>query len=610
MPATNAQQANGQDRGWWRPSIKTYLILMNFILLCLLFPSVTMIFLNEEARFRDTQLARTITQMRKDLESQGGSLIRSLALSAGQAIAGYDFTFMNIMVGQVVSNNPEIVYCIIMDANRLTVAHNNPKMVGSILDSAFDREVAAMLAKEFPGSLPAGQSENLVRFLDFIMPREERTPRSILEVVAPIYSGARLWGVIRCGYSLEKLEKEIKVVQEEWQAKITQLEIYFVSMAGIFFSVGVVVAALFTRTFVRSVRVLQEGVGRVSEGDLEHMIEQRGLVCDEFMRLSKDFNEMTVKLRDSREQLSDYSRSLELKVEERTRDLRVAQRRLVEQAHEAGMAEMAVGILHNIGNAITPAKVGAALLIRRLKGSPFYNSLQDIIGQTRKAVQATIVLPEPDKERLIKILDLLPGGIKEEYDGIVEELHRILSKHEHIEAIIVLQMRYARLAGDPEEVDVNRILEDALDMLKESIEKRAVQVTSSFAALPLVRIEQAKLLQILVNLIKNAYEAMDEIRPEDRQLILTTSLEPGPPADVMISIRDTGVGFMPEDHKRFFTFGFSTKTKGSGFGLHSCANYLRANHGSLSAYSEGLGKGGEFVVRLAVSPGGGCNTKK
>lgn len=374
----------------------------------------------------------------------------------------------------------------------------------------------------------------------------------------------------------------------------------FISMVGLFFLIGAVLAALFARFFVRSVRIIQDGLDRVSAGDLDHVIKQRGLVCAEFMRLAGTFNDMTERLRSSREQLSDYSRSLEMEVEERTRDLQEAQGRLLQQAHEAGMAEMANGILHNIGNAITPAKKDIVLLIKRQQESPFSTYLQDIMAQTQEAVQASSVLAEQDKGRLLKVLNLLPSALKEEYDEAIEELRRIQSKLEQIEAIILLQMRYARLSGDQEEVDVNRIVEDALDMLRDSLEKRGVRVVRSFSELPNVRAEQAKLLQIFISLIKNACEAMDEVKVKDRQLFLATAVEPGPPDYVTVSIRDTGKGFLPEDSKKIFTFGYSTKDKGSGFGLHSCANYLRANRGSLSAQSDGLGKGAQFLVRLAL----------
>jgi len=125
-------------------------------------------------------------------------------------------------------------------------------------------------------------------------------------------------------------------------------------------------------------------------------------------------------------------------------------------------------------------------------------------------------------------------------------------------------------------------------------------VVADLGELPLIRAEEPKLLQILINLIKNGFEAMDEKVPEERVLSLGTTFENGESGQVVITIKDNGCGFNSEDRDKFFAFGYSTKRKGSGFGLHSCANYLIANKGSIEASSEGVGKGATFVIRLPI----------
>ena len=597
MFAHGEPELKSHDVTAWRPSIRFYLILMNLILLCLLFPAVSLILLHEGTEFRDVQLARTITQMRKNLETGSASLVRSMALSASQAVAGYDFTFLNIMVSHVAANDPEIIYCIIMDANRKAMAHSDIEKIGVILDGPADHQAAAMMKSDFPPAISDEGQMGMVRFVD-IAADSGPNAESVMETISPVYSGARLWGVLRCGHSLGRLGEEIRIAKEDWAAKITQFKFFLISITGIFFSMGVAVAVLFTRPLVRSMRVLNEGVTRISVGDLDHQIKQEGLVCDELMRLSMAFNDMTAKLGASYQQLDEYSRSLEQKVAERTRELKETQTLLMQQAHEAGMAEMAVGILHNIGNAITPAKVGAALLIARLQKSPIRNYLHDIMARVREVVERDAALPPEEKERLTEILRLTPETVRAEYDKVIEDVQQIRDKHEHIESIIHLQMRYARLYGDLEDVDVNHLVDDALRMLDDSLRKRSVTVTRNFARVPPVRIEQAKLIQIIVNLLKNGFEAMEEIAPEERHITISTYLENGTPPAVVLAIKDTGVGFSAVVQKQLFVFGYTTKSKGSGFGLHSCANYLIANNGSISAYSEGEGKGAEFVVRL------------
>ena len=583
-----------------QPSIRVYLILMNLILLCLLFPSISFLFLNEEAKFRDLQLNRTIGQLRKSLESRGTSLARSMALSANQAIAGYDFTFLNIMVNQVTADDPEISYSIIMDTNRRVITHSDQGKIGSILDGPIDNKVIDMMYENFPITADIAGQSSYIKFLDHnIQNGEQSVP--VMEAIKPLYHGEKLWGLLRLGYSLRRLNAEIDIANQEWLTKMKQFKVYLYSMTAVFFFLGVIVAALFTRSFVRSVKVLSTGVNKISEGDLDHKIHQNGLVCSEVMDLSYAFNEMTNKLRSSYKKLDEYSRSLELKVDERTKELQEAQANLMRHAHEAGMAEMAVGILHNIGNAITPAKVTATLMAQKIKNSPVRQHLPEFMTQLDGLIKQ-LVLPDKEKKRLAELVELLPQSLNEEFEQYAEDVDQIRDKHEHIEGIINLQMRYARLFGDYEEVDINQITQDALKMLNDSLRKRAVNITTKTKDVPRVKIEQAKLIQIIVNLIKNAYESMDNLDKKDKQIFIQTDYEDGPPACVVFSIKDNGVGFTKEEKEKMFMFGYTSKDKGSGFGLHSCANYLIANNGSITARSNGKGEGAEFVIRLAVDP--------
>ncbi len=571
---------------------------MNLVLLCLLFPAVSSLFFYEGTKYQDEQISRIVRQMRMELENRSRSLARSMALSAGHAVAGYDYTFLNIMAGRVVDGDAELSYCIITDTKNKAVAHSNPEMLGSVLGRASDRKAAAVMAAEFPRNIP-DEHFMTVRFMD-VTGDTGAVGGPVMEAVAPIYSGAVLWGILRCGYSLSGLNDEIRAAKADWAGRMRQFTIYLVTITGLFFTLGVFIAALFTRTFVSSTLVLTKGVNLVSEGNLDHEILQEGMVCVEFIRLSEAFNTMTRRLRSSHRQLDEYSKSLEQKVAERTRELKDAQANLLQQAHEAGMAEMAVGILHNIGNAVTPAKVSIALLQNRLSKSPLLRYLPSAMERFREVVETAPDLSDKERERLLGITRLLPETVREEYADYSEEIRDLRKKHDHIEGIITLQMRYARLFGDPEEVDVARVADDALQLLDESIRGRSVTVEKNYEPVPRVRIEEAKLIQIIVNLIKNGYEAMDRLEPSERRLTLTVREERGERSQVLFSVRDKGVGFTPGEKEKLFKFGHTTKARGTGFGLHSCANYLIANNASISAESPGKGKGAEFIVRLAA----------
>jgi len=581
-----------------RPTISVYLLGMNMVLLCVLFPAFSYFILRETVQLRDIQLDRNINMIRQGLVVRSASLVRNTAMSAREAVAGFDFTFLQNLVAEVVRDDPEILYCMIMDRSRTVVAHNDRNLVGSPLTGALDDKAALLMKKTFPAKRPSGKIP-----VEYFWPEKGKDGGSrVLEAVFPVYSGEALWGVIRCGYTLAPLEEEIVRAQAEWTAQMREVTINFLYILLVFFLAGLAVVALLTRFFVRATRVLHAGVRQVAAGDLDREIALPDMACEEFVDLAASFNSMTEKLRLMRQQLDDYARSLERKVEERTQELEEAQDIMVRQAHEAGMAEMAVGVLHNIGNAITPAQVGATTLCNHLVESPLRSKLEEAVEPLRDFLEGKRLLVQEEKEHCLDILRHLPAAVTEEFDHTVNELRSIIGKHRHIESIVRLQMRYARLMDNSENLDINRLVQDALKILAYDIGKRHIIVEMRLGEVPPVKAEEAKLLQVLVNLIKNGYEAMDGCLDKERELAITTNTrEDNGQLLVLFSVKDTGCGFTEEEKKRFFSFGYSTKERGSGFGLHACANYMIANNGFIEAESEGPGKGARFSVLLPAA---------
>ena len=580
-----------------RPTISVYLLGMNMVLLCVLFPAFSYFILRETVQLRDIQLDRNINMIRQGLVIRSASLARNTAMSAREAVAGFDFTFLQNLVAEVVRDDPEILYCMIMDRSRTVVAHNDSNLVGSRLTGDLDDKAGLLMEKTFSAKRPSGKIS-----VEYLWSEKEKGGDKVLEAVFPVYSGEALWGVIRCGYTLAPLEEEIVRTQSEWTAQVRQVIINFLWILFIFLLAGLAVVTLLTRSFVRATRALHSGVRQVAAGDLDREIALQGMVCEEFAGLASSFNSMTEKLRLMRQQLDEHARSLERKVEERTQELQEAQGIMVRQAHDAGMAEMAVGVLHNIGNAITPAQVGATTLCNHLAESPLRSKLEEAVAPLRDFLEGKRALTQVEKEHCLDILRYLPVGVAEEFDRTVNELRSIIGKHRHIESIIRVQMRYAGLMDNSEKLDINSLVKDALKILADDIGKRHITVEMRLGEVPPVKAEEAKLLQVLVNLIKNGYEAMDGSVGKERELIITTKTrEDNGQLLVLFSVTDTGCGFTEEEKKRFFSFGYSTKARGSGFGLHACANSMIANNGFIEAESEGPGKGACFSVLLPAA---------
>ncbi|WP_198264964.1 sensor histidine kinase [sulfur-oxidizing endosymbiont of Gigantopelta aegis] len=292
---------------------------------------------------------------------------------------------------------------------------------------------------------------------------------------------------------------------------------------------------------------------------------------------------------------SDYE-NVKTQVEQLSMELEEAKNTLLQQEYEAGIAELSVGVLHNIGNTLTPSKIAVSMLLQRLDKSPLRNHLRKILQPLEIAIP-DCPLAEDEKQKLLKIIKVLPDGLEEEYAQNISDVENIRDKQEHIASIIALHMRYSHLKADLCDVNISRIIDDAISMQSESIKRRNIEVVKEIAEVPYLKIQESKLLQVLVNLLKNAYEAIDANPQSDKHILLKAYVEK---QNVIITIKDSGLGFDPAMKARFFDFGYTSKKDGSGFGLHFCASFLTSIGGEIKATSVGEGKGAQFTIVLPV----------
>jgi C4-dicarboxylate-specific signal transduction histidine kinase len=171
---------------------------------------------------------------------------------------------------------------------------------------------------------------------------------------------------------------------------------------------------------------------------------------------------------------------------------------------------------------------------------------------------------------------------------------------EHIKGIVAMQQSYAKVSGAFERLDPTKLVEDALHMNSAALDRHHVEVTREYPAHPPpVNVDRHKVLQILINLIRNAKYSLDAGHGPSKRLVVR--VETTSPETVAIRVRDNGVGIAPESLTRIFSHGFSTKKDGHGFGLHSGANAAKEMGGRLTGHSEGLGRGAEFTLELPVA---------
>jgi two-component system, NtrC family, sensor kinase len=211
------------------------------------------------------------------------------------------------------------------------------------------------------------------------------------------------------------------------------------------------------------------------------------------------------------------------------------------------------------------------------------------------------VTTDPKGKHLVEFLRLLATHLSDERVDVTKELEQLTSKVEHIKAIVATQQSYAGVSGMIEAVDLSTMLDDALRLNATAFERHRIQVIRQYAPLPKVRVDKQKVLQIIVNLVKNAKEAFHSgLAQTNRHLIVRTMLREE--NTLQIQVADNGVGIAAEDLTRIFSHGFTTKSNGHGFGLHSCANAANEMGGALTVASDGPQKGAVFTLELPFEP--------
>ncbi|MET0405207.1 MAG: AAA family ATPase, partial [Cystobacter sp.] len=270
---------------------------------------------------------------------------------------------------------------------------------------------------------------------------------------------------------------------------------------------------------------------------------------------------------------------LEKRVEERTRELRRAQAILVETARSAGMAEVATNVLHNVGNVLTSTVINLDVMRQTLELSRM-GRLKKVTSlmEVHRDDLARFLTESPQGSHLADYLFVLADELLREQASLQECVGTMGMHVEHIRAIVQVQQTHARSSLVPEECDLRRLVEDALAIQMPALTRHGVNVTRQLELLPSMRVDKHKVLQILVNLISNAKNAMRSLPDGEPRLHVSLDTQG---ACARIQVVDNGVGIALENRQRLFSQGFSRFEGGHGLGLHSSALAAKMMGGSL-----------------------------
>jgi len=189
-------------------------------------------------------------------------------------------------------------------------------------------------------------------------------------------------------------------------------------------------------------------------------------------------------------------------------------------------------------------------------------------------------------------------SLSQRIDVLEAQLRELRGNVEHIKEIVAMQQSYARRSGVTDIVDIRTLVEDSLRMNEGAFSRHGVSLVRDFKEVPMITVDKHKVLQILVNVIRNAKYACDETETGEKRVTVRVWAADG---TMRVAVIDTGVGIPPENLERIFSHGFTTRKGGHGFGLHSCALAAKDLGGSLQGESAGPGHGATFTLTLPLT---------
>ncbi len=288
--------------------------------------------------------------------------------------------------------------------------------------------------------------------------------------------------------------------------------------------------------------------------------------------------------------------------EQKRREAELARlnKELVQASRRAGMAQVASCVLHNVGNVLNSVNVAVETIQQRLRSTRFsgVSAVAGLLEEHRNHLPEFFAA-DPRGQKVPDYLRTLGQHLEAASAETLRDLAQLRADIEHINQIVAMQQSYGQTGGIEEPVRLTELLEHALKLNNASFLRHSVEVVREYEELPTLLLDKHRLLQILVNLISNAKDALKATDRPDRRLLLRVGH--GPNGYAKVEIEDNGVGIERQNLTRIFEFGFTTKKTGHGFGLHIGALIAKELGGTLTAHSDGPGTGARFTLCVPLN---------
>ncbi len=481
-------------------------------------------------------------QLLEEMRQRAKVAYTSTAQVAVESIVLEDYSGIVEHCINMVSNNPSLKYVVLTREDGFSLVHTRTLWKQDQLDGLW-----------LP---PAKEETETGSFVE-----HQISDGTAYHLSYPLnYSGID-WGWIHLGLSPEKFYKDLRALYTRTFA------VAMLAVVG-----GLAAAAIYARRLSVPIQRLDRFARLIAEGDLSQRIHiQTG---DEVQSLADSFNHM---------------------VEELDR----SNRKLVETARQAGMTEMAVDVLHNVGNVLTSVGVTAQDLKRRVNQSKMA-SLQPLIELVEHQGKnlPDFIANDSRGQKLPSYLSALSSHLSDDHQALTAGLNELERHIQHIQDIVHLQQSYSRTVGLTDRIHLADVIDDAIALNLDAIRRHGIHVETRLEPMPKVVLDRHKLLQILTNLISNAKQALHNGDVAHKRITIEMYC-PGPKM-FRIAISDNGMGIAQENLTRIFQHGFTTRHDGHGYGLHSSAIAASEMAGTLQAESPGPGRGATFTIELPI----------
>lgn len=276
------------------------------------------------------------------------------------------------------------------------------------------------------------------------------------------------------------------------------------------------------------------------------------------------------------------------------------------EAFSEGRLEILDTILHNIGNALNSIVTGVGTLCEELQNNRLldrYSAVAKVLSEHQDDL-STYLETDPRGRQTIPFIAALSDDFVRQRNKLLEVAERVADRVEHINGIVRTQRSFGKHIATRKEIELSGAIDDAIKVVQGSLEKREINVRINCSKAPQnIWINESRFHQLLVNTVKNAIEAIEELSTssgglQQKPCIRIEAYESG--NELLIDVVDTGIGIEKNLDRKIFYPGYTTKTHGSGLGLHSAANYVISTGGSIEALSDGYGKGTTLRIKFRL----------